>query len=156
MQNYNDLDLSFMAEILNKGLTNNQKKELYLIKQKNHVHGLLKTLKDADFELFITESNPNGTNDLLITKDGEVLDCLTELTFGLSAVHSDTEYQEVLHAYFNTISNKTQYIDQDEYLTFVKIFNPFTIAESIAFSPVNTDYSKVIKQLTDFISKHSN
>jgi hypothetical protein len=154
MDHANDLDLSFMADILNKGLTINQKKELYLIKQKNKVHGLLKTLKDLDFELFITQANPNGTNDLLITKDSEVLDCLTELTFGLSAVHSDTKYQDVLHAYFNTISNKTQYIDQNEYLTYVKCYNPWTIAESIAFSPVNTDYSKVIKQLSDFISKH--
>lgn len=154
------IDLSFMKQIINKHLTKEQKIMLNNIKTSQIVYGLLKTIADADFDLYIDEQTPAGTNALLIVKGSEVINCLPDFTFGLSILNSDQEYQECLHAYSNNISNYNEYKNGDfdddinTYLTLVKRYDGFIIAQNIALSPTNTNGLYQIKQLTNFINKY--
>jgi hypothetical protein len=34
-------------------------------------------------QLYVTDWAPNGTNDLLVVRDGQIVDCLPEATFGI-------------------------------------------------------------------------
>lgn len=104
-------------------------------------------LERAELELYVCDWAPNGTNDVLLysTTNGEIIDSVPELTFGIDVVAKDPEEQLVVHAYYDFISTAEIWptVADSSLLTYVRPVNLSDVVSRIAISPVTTEQSQL-------------
>jgi hypothetical protein len=96
------------------------------------------------FEFYACDGNPNGTNDLLITAEGdsEILNAVPEVLFGINCKALDESDQLITHSYQSHVSPIEAINDvEPEYLhlvSYVRHMPAELVYESLAVSPVRS------------------
>lgn len=108
---------------------------------------ILEQLKATCLRFYACDWNPNGTNDLIITDEGdcEILDIIPEALFGVRVNKSGFDDEFVTHAYHNHITLEKEF--DPDCMTMITEISPETLLDSIAVSPTQKELDVIYKIL---------
>lgn len=106
-----------------------------------------------NLELYVTDWEPNGTNDLLVVdgNTGEVIECIESATFGIDVCKAKPMERSMLYGYSNYVGEYPDAENQEE-LEFPENvvclrIDIDTLKQKLCISPIDPEGNDLIARL---------